>query len=496
MVIGFNSKSSLLDVLKTGVNELIRQFGYPEEVHFKTEGCEMTVTAAEISKRVDSWTIVFAAKSEDVATAIAEQLTAAKIPNQVEMNDGHCFVGLPAFEWRQLMQLAPVDTAVEEFAAESLRSKSWHVEVKRFKANHIGVNRIVEEMRTEGASDLHLRAGRPPFLRVDGDLKPLEKFPVTSKDDMAEFVHQLGGQYQVDILERERESTFQYYAAGVGYLRVSGYYKTGAMCLAIRLIPEEPPAFKDIELPEGVLETADAHRGLFLVCGVTGCGKSTTLAALVDYINSTRHTHIITVEDPIEFVYRDKKSIISQREVGADTHGFAQALRGALREDPDVILVGEMRDTETIRAAISAAETGHLVFSTLHTMSAVDTVNRIISYFDPGERDLVRQQLAYSLRAIVCQRLLRKKDGGRIPCVELLIGGNPIVRESIMEGAIDRLQGLMEIDTKMTTFDKYAVKLYQDGKVSKEEAVSACKDLEAFERITTGITGFQGKLLK
>jgi len=207
--------------------------------------------------------------------------------------------------------------------------------------------------------------------------------------------------------------------------------------------------------------------------------------------------HIITAEDPIEFVYKDKESIVSQRQVGRDTFSFANALRGALREDPDVILVGEMRDVDTIRAGLSAAETGHLVFSTLHTTTAVDTVNRVITYFPQSERDLIRQELAYTLQGVVCQRLLRRMGGGRIPCVEVLLGGRPIVRDAIIDGDLDKLHGIMEVDGDMKTFDQYAVELYKAKKVSREEAISACSNEEGFERVISGIKTSEGsRLLK
>ncbi|MCX5771176.1 MAG: ATPase, T2SS/T4P/T4SS family, partial [Candidatus Hydrogenedentes bacterium] len=183
------------------------------------------------------------------------------------------------------------------------------------------------------------------------------------------------------------------------------------------------------------------------------------------------------------------------RQVGRDTFSFANALRGALREDPDVILVGEMRDMETIRAAVSAAETGHLVFSTLHTMTAVDTVNRVISYFPQGERDLIRQELAYSLRGVVCQRLLKRVGGGRIPCVEILLGGKPIVRDAILDGELDKLSGIIEVDSDMKTFDQHAVELYQGGLVKQEEAISACSNEEGFQRIISGIKSSEGRRL-
>jgi twitching motility protein PilT len=413
----------------------------------------------------------------------------------VQTTNGTGAITLTNLDWPTLQQMGPLDDVIERYVARTLRSQSWEVLVKSFQRHDVNINRMVEEMKARRASDLHLRAGSRPYIRVDNDLLPMEKMPVLTAADLEHLVFQLGSQEEVDKLQAERESSFQFHAAGVGYLRVSGYYKQGAMALAIRLIPEEPIPFEQLNIPDIVRKVCDAHRGLFLVCGVTGSGKSTTLAAMVDYINQTRYAHVITIEDPVEYVYRDKKSIISQRCVGKDTYSFANALRGSLREDPDVILVGEMRDTETIRAAISAAETGHLVFSTLHTMTAVDTVNRVISYFPSNERDLIRQELAYSLKGVVCQRLLKKKGGGRIPCLEILLGGKPLVRDAILEGDIGRLYDIIEVDTDMKSFDQYAVDLYKAGKVEKSEAISACSNEESFERIISGIKSSEGRKL-
>ncbi len=494
MVIGTNSKSTLFDVFRTGVTAVLKDLGQPEELRFKTNGCEFVARSSDMGKKVEYLHFNFALKESTAPESLKEALDATHIPYQVTLENGACGLTLPGFEWRQTPQLLPIDAFVEKFAVRTLRSRSWEVIVDRYRHFDFNINQLIEEMQQRKASDIHLRAGAPPYLRIDGELIPTDAPPL-SADDMREVLFQLGGKAEVERLESEREISFQYHLAGVCYLRCSGYIKLGAMCLAIRFIPEEPIPFEQLAIPPACLEIANAHRGLFLVCGITGSGKSTTLAALVDYINSTRHAHIITVEDPIEFVYRDKKSIISQRQVGRDTFSFANALRGALREDPDVILVGEMRDMETIRAAISAAETGHLVFSTLHTMTAVDTVNRVISYFPQAERDLIRQELAYSLRGVACQRLLKKKGGGRVPCVELLIGGKPIVRDAILEGDIGRLHNIIEVDSEMRSFDQYAVELYQKGVVDREQAISACSDEEAFVRVTSGIKSSEGRKL-
>ena len=494
MFIGSNSKSTVLDIFRTGVNEVKRQQGMPVELHFTTRSCEIHARSADFGQRVDALRIVFTMKEGADAAGVERAVAELQLGAQVQGSNGRVVVTLPRFAWQHFPRVKTIDQVVESFCAESLKAMTWSVDVKEFRKNDFKINAMIELMREKKSSDLHLRAGAPPYIRVDNDLSPLD-MPVISSEDMMDMVLQLGGQAEVDLLRTERESSFQYHAAGIGYLRCSGYIKQGAMALAIRLIPEEPLPFEQLNIPDVVRKVCDRHRGLFLVCGVTGSGKSTTLAAMVDYINATRHAHIITVEDPIEYVYQDKKSIIGQRQVGRDTFSFANALKGALREDPDVILVGEMRDIDTIRAGISAAETGHLVFSTLHTMTAVDTVNRVISYFPQAERDLIRQELAYSLQGVVCQRLLKRVGGGRIPCLEILLGGRPLVRDAILENDIGRLHSIIEIDPDMKSFDEYAVDLYKSGEVTKEEALSACSDEQAFERIISGIKSSEGRKL-
>jgi len=492
MFLGSRSTDTILDVFKVGFTELTQQSGLPEELTITARMCQMSAKGSDLSKRVDMMKILFGLKPG----ISLEQVTDAgsKLPFSVHITeeDGKCVVTLPPFEWRQLQRLLPVHQLVEDHIERSTKSQSWGVKVIRFVDQGFNVNLMLEEMKQRNASDLHLRAGSPPYIRIDNDLIAMD-LPRLTADDMEEIAMQLGSQAEIDLLVAERETSWQFHAAGIGYLRVSGYYKQNAMAIAVRLIPEEPVPFEQLNIPMVVRNIAHSHRGLFLVCGITGSGKSTTLASMVDYINSFRHTHIITVEDPIEYVFRDKKSIVSQRQVGRDTYSYANALRGALREDPDVILVGEMRDMDTIRAGVSAAETGHLVFSTLHTMTAIDTVNRVISYFPQAERDLIRQELAYSLRGVVCQRLLRKKGGGRIPCVEILLGGKPIVRDAILEGELDKLHGIIEVDSDMLTFDQHAVELYRAGLVTKEEAISACANEEGFERIISGIQSSEGR---
>jgi len=494
MFIGSTSTTTIIDTFRIGLKEVVRENGTPEEVHFKTSGCTIVAKAPDLTKRVDFMQIIFKLRDGASPEEIHAAMKATQVGGRVKVDDGMCRITIPPFEWRQVPQLLPVDKVVEQFAAQSTRSRTWTLEVDSYTKTGFNINVLIEIMKKRNASDLHLRAGNRPYIRVDNDLEPLD-MPVITAEDMRELALQLGGQAELDLLYTERESSFQFHAAGLGYLRCSAFIKAGAVAIAIRLIPEEPLPFDKLLIPTGVRDVCNKQRGLFLVCGVTGSGKSTTLAAMIDFVNATRKVNIITIEDPIEYVYIDKKSIISQRQVGRDTLSFANALRGSLREDPDVILVGEMRDVDTIRTALSAAETGHLVFSTLHTTTAVDTINRMISFFPQNERDLIRQEIAYSLQGVVCQRLLKRIGGGRIPAVEILLGGKPIVRDAILDGDLDKLHGIMEVDGDMRTFDQYAVELYQKGLITKEEAISACSNEEGFERIISGIKSSEGRRL-
>jgi len=499
MFIGSQSTSSIIDIFRIGLRELMREVGMVAEVRFSCAHCRIHAKSTDLSKNVERLQIIFPIKedADEQATgqAIAKMLEEHQISGRVKLEGSVCTMTAPPFEWRQLPQLAPLDDIVEKFARNSLRSQTWTLDVDTYVSSGFNINVLIEEMKAKGSSDLHLRAGNRPYIRIDGDLRPMDTAQVITFEDMREIIVQLGGETELKLLETEKESSFQYHAAGVGYLRCSGYIKTGAMALAIRMIPEEPIPFEKLDIPPVIKSICYKHRGLFLVCGITGSGKSTTLAAMIDHINEMRMAHVITTEDPIEFVYKDKKSLISQRQVGRDTYSFANALRGALREDPDVILVGEMRDQDTIRAGLSAAETGHLVFSTLHTTTAVDTINRMITYFPQSERDLIRQEIAYTLQAVVCQRLLKRMTGGRIPCVEILIGGRPIVRDAIIDGDLDKLHGIIEVDSEMKSFDQHAVELYQAKIVTREEAISACSDEEGFNRIISGIRSSEGRRL-
>lgn len=323
-----------------------------------------------------------------------------------------------------------------------------------------------------GASDLHLSAGLPPMMRVHGDVKQLN-FPPLEHKDVHAMVYDIMNDHQRKFYESELECDFSYEIPNVSRFRVNAFNQSRGAAAVFRTIPTEILTLEQLQCPSIFAEIADKPRGIVLVTGPTGSGKSTTLAAMIDYINKSRQYHILTIEDPIEFVHKSNKSLINQREVGLQTKSFANALRSALREDPDVILVGEMRDLETIRLAITAAETGHLVFGTLHTSSAAKTIDRIVDVFPAEEKDMVRAMLSESLQAVISQTLLKLKDGsGRIAAHEIMIG-TPAIRNLIRENKVAQMYSAIQTGQQygMQTLDQCLVGLMRKGLISKEAAM-------------------------
>jgi twitching motility protein PilT len=341
------------------------------------------------------------------------------------------------------------------------------------------------------SSDLHLKVGNYPHVRVDGELVPLTDQPRISAEDMLNMAFSMMSNRQKQKFKESAELDMAYGVAGLGRFRVNVFQQRGNVGLVLRMIPTKIRALEELYLPKIIEHICDEQRGMVLVTGITGSGKSTTLAAMLDRINSGRPEHIITIEDPIEFLHRDKKGFVNQREVEVDTPSFASALRASLRQDPDVILVGEMRDLETISTALHAAETGHLVFSTLHTLDAVETINRIIAVFPPPEQKQIRMQLAATLRAVISQRLVKRADGtGRVPAVEVLIS-TAFVRECVVTPEKTRLiRESIALGTSqygMQTFDQSLYDLYQQGLITYETALENASNPDDFKLRIQGI---------
>jgi len=341
------------------------------------------------------------------------------------------------------------------------------------------------------ASDLHLKVGNHPYLRVDGQLVALSELKRLTAEDMLNMAFSMMSNRQKQKFKESAELDLAYGVAGLGRFRVNVFQQRGNVGLVLRVVPTKIRNFEELNLPQVIHKICEERRGLVLVTGTTGSGKSTTLAAMVDRINALRTDHIITVEDPIEFLHRDKKGIVNQREVEVDTHNFSVALRAALRQDPDVILVGEMRDLETIGTALLAAETGHLVFSTLHTLDAVETVQRIIAVFPPPEQKQIRLQLAGTLKAVVSQRLVRKSDNvGRVPAVEVLIS-TAFVRDCVINPDKTRMiREAIAAGTSqygMQTFDQSLYDLYTQNLITYDEALNNASNPDDFKLRVQGI---------
>lgn len=332
-----------------------------------------------------------------------------------------------------------------------------------------------------GASDLHLSAGVPPMIRVDGDVKRIN-VPAMDHKQVHSLVYDIMNDKQRKDYEEFLETDFSFEVPGLARFRVNAFNQNRGAGAVFRTIPSKILSLEDLKAPKIFQEISDNPRGVVLVTGPTGSGKSTTLAAMVNYKNETEYGHILTIEDPIEFVHESKRCLINQREVHRDTLGFNEALRSALREDPDVVLVGEMRDLETIRLALSAAETGHLVFGTLHTSSAAKTIDRIVDVFPAAEKDMVRAMLSESLKAVISQTLLKKVGGGRVAAHEIMIG-TPAIRNLIREAKIAQMFSAIQTGQAfgMQTLDQNLQELVKKGIVTKQEARSKAANRDAFQ---------------
>lgn len=341
------------------------------------------------------------------------------------------------------------------------------------------INDILERALSGAVSDVHITVGLSPVFRRHGELVPQKELPVLGAEDTLRLVKELLDEERFERFRKDGELDFAHSIAGGGRFRVNAFMQRGSAGLALRLINTRIPSLEELNMPPVLEELTHKTRGLVMVTGPTGSGKSTTLAALIDLINTHRACHIITLEDPIEYMHRHKKGMVNQREIGADSRSFAHALRAALRQDPDVILVGEMRDLETISIAITAAETGHLVFATLHTSSAAQTIDRIIDVFPPYQQQQVRVQLAETIQGIVAQQLIPRVDRpGRVAAVEVMVATSAI-RNLVREGKSHQILSTIQTGGKfgMQSLDSALLQLYRQGAIDKEEVLNRCVDV-------------------
>ncbi len=353
-------------------------------------------------------------------------------------------------------------------------------------ARGVDVQQLLEAMANLQASDLHLTVGSPPLYRINGDLRPVDCPPLTQQQT-EEAMLNITPPRKRQVFDEVGSADFSFAIPAVARYRVNIFHQRGSIALAVRMVSPRVPTIEDLKLPPALGRIAQNQRGLVLVTGVTGSGKSSTLAAMIRHINETRRCHIITIEDPIEFLHDHKKSIVNQIELGVDIRDFSTALKHALRQDPDVILFGELRDRDAVKIALTATETGHLVFATLHTSDARQTISRILNLFEPEEERLILQELSLHLKAIICQRLVRARDGkGRLPACEILVN-IPIVSKLLAEGRIPELeQAIKNGEEGMQTFSMALVDLVRSEQISLDEGLRYVDDGAAFRRGVAG----------
>jgi twitching motility protein PilT len=346
---------------------------------------------------------------------------------------------------------------------------------------------LLEHVIKFDASDLHIQVGLPPMLRVDGSLRPVEDAPKLEASDVEKLVFSILDDDQKEILLKDKEVDFSFAFGNYGRFRVNAFHERGNLAAALRLIPAKIRTLEELQMPKILTEFTKFPRGLVLVTGPTGSGKSTTLAAMVDLINKERACHILTIEDPIEYAHNSIKSIVVQREIHYDTYSFAAALRSSLRQDPDVVLIGEMRDLETIAAAVTIAETGHLVLATLHTNSAAQSIDRMVDVFPPHQQQQIRVQLAGMLQGVCSQRLVPAIGGGRVIAAEILVATGA-VRNIIREGKTHQIDAVIQTGAEngMQSMDRVLVQLVQQGKITFDEAKNFAIDLQELERLMRG----------
>lgn len=353
------------------------------------------------------------------------------------------------------------------------------------------INDLLKKANTLDASDLHIKVGSPPIVRIYGELAPLSSEQKVSNEDAVKIATTVMTAAQIETFKRKNDIDLAYSVPGLGRFRCNIFMQRGTIGIVFRVIQMRIPTIDELNLPEVIKKLSMEQRGLILVTGTTGSGKSTTLASMIDLINATRTEHIMTIEDPIEYLHRDKKSIVNQREIGSDTESFSKALRQALRQDPDIILVGEMRDFETIQTSLVAAETGHLVLSTLHTIDSTETINRIIAVFPPYQHKQVRMQLSSVLKGIISMRLIPRADGkGRVPAVEVLVA-TAMIKDCVLDP--DKTKTIPDVIEQgalhygMQTFDQSILSLYKSGLITYEEALRRATNPDDFVLKVKGI---------
>lgn len=484
MILGIGRQRNANEVIETADKELRKTEGVPRKIIARAGSVEIHAEKTDFDADFASYTIRVhgdGARVEAFRKAAAELGPVAATSEK----EGWFICTVSPGGKGDTEQVLTALTAL----AEALPlPEVWRVQGTNYRIDRISPELLFQAMTQYKASDTHLAPGRPPIFRVDNETRTSELVGVLSAQQIYTLIQDIAPEQYWKEFETKKQTSFNYHQVGLGYARVSAFIKAGVPHCTLRFLPETIPSFEDLNVPkDSMMLLADLHHGLVLVTGMTGSGKSTTTAALVDWINTHKSLHILTIENPVEYVHMNKKSMISQRSTGSDVDSFNDAVTGALRHDPDVIVIGEMRDPDTIRSAINAAATGHLVISTLHSNTAAEVVNRTVSFFDPVERDLVRLQLRDCVRCIICQRLVPRIGGGRVPALEMAFNDTKAINDSIMKGDTDGIRiGMQQSASRSFIFEKYLFDLYKKNTITLDNARKLATEASVLDQMLMG----------
>lgn len=485
VVLGMGQQKSLWSVVQTADEQLRTIHGSPRRMIVRSKGIEIEAARPQFEGEFQSFTVRFSHPVQGLRDSLAA--FAKQCPVACETGDVNGFLSLscaaPSAE-----QVEQLHQACDALSTTFPLPEVWRIHGEEYRTVPISPEALFRAMIKFKASDTHLYPGALPMFRVDGAMRRVQTFEPLSSEQIMSMIETIAPEKHFREFNERQQCSFIYHQLSLGYARVSAFYKAGVPHCTLRFLPEKIPSFDDLHIPRTAMEKlANLHFGLVLVTGMTGSGKSTTVASLIDWINTNRSLHILSIEEPVEYVHTGKKSIVSQRDVGEDIGSFHDAVRGALRHDPDVIVIGEMRDPDTIRSAINAAATGHLVISTLHSGTASEVVNRVVSFFDPVERDLVKLQLRDALKCVICQRLLPKRGGGRLPALECLFNDTKAISDCILSGnTIGIKVGMQQDASQSFIFEKYLYDLYKQEIISLETARDNSSEPAIFEQMKIG----------
>lgn len=489
IIAGIGQQKTFQSVIDIAVDEMGKTEGAPRRIQGRSETVGFTIDRTEYDTKFEHYTFQIEVDGDTLQRlhAAADAAPEGICEYVYDEDEGCTTLTLPAKN-AEGADYEAVRESVEKIFKQIRIPEVWRFDGSKYDTTPPSIELLFRALIQYKASDIHLSPGMKPLFRIDNEMLVSDLMPPLSGPQIYALIKQLSPDNDWEHFLKDHQNSFGFHQKGIGYARTSSFMKGGQPHLTFRYHPEKIPSFDDLNMPSDIMgELAKLHSGLICIVGNTGSGKSSTNAALLDWINANRKLHILTLEDPVEYHHHNKKSIVSQRNMGTDVNAFDVGVEGALRHDPDVILVGEMRDAGTIRAAIGAAATGHLVLTTLHASNASSTIDRICSFFDPIERELVRSQLCECIRVVICQMLVEKKGGGRVPALEVMFNDVKQISKSIIEGNTNGIRlGMQQTLSKSQLFEHYLFDRWKEDLITLETAQEHAPDLSMFDQIRMG----------